>query len=223
MLTLKKLVFLRRKIDMERTGFSSYWAERHGPLVASQAPFWRFTARYVQNHVLGTDDAPFDGMAISTQRDPRPTGSFTDEACYQEILVPDEWRFLDRSGSASAMVQEAVSIDRGPIDCDQGAQKRLVFLGADERAPNEDLAHAWLAAEQSPGVGRLVINRPINAQEAARLAWLMPGFAALIEIWTKSDDQPSAEPDWSRLIGGRPSLILTVKEVEIARPTTAIC
>ena len=110
---IKVIFCLRRRADMTREAFQSYWRDVHGPLVQKHRKVLRI-ARYVQVHTqsgrmterLGRfRDAgePYDGVAEiwyeSREHLERLGDDLAARAASRELLE-DEARFVDLPGSA---------------------------------------------------------------------------------------------------------------------------
>jgi uncharacterized protein (TIGR02118 family) len=98
---LKVQVLVSRRADFTLPEFRSYWKEKHGPLFSSQPEVKQHVRRYVQAHTgqetpQGYALPPFDGIAeISFDNMAGFLGVFASKT-YEEIIKPDEMKFLDR-------------------------------------------------------------------------------------------------------------------------------
>lgn len=115
-----KLVYcLRRRSDLDRTAFQTYWRETHGPLVAERAAALG-VRRYVQGHTVDADGfheafrarndgspEPYDGVAELWFDDLDAIGG-TDEAAIAAgaTLLEDERNFIDLTRSPAFVVRE---------------------------------------------------------------------------------------------------------------------
>jgi uncharacterized protein (TIGR02118 family) len=122
-----KIVFcLRRRPDLSREEFQTYWATQHAPLVQSHAAALGIR-RYVQVHSI--DDAislavagsrhspePFDGVAelwLDSLDALFTAGSSDAGRAAGAALLEDERRFIDLARSPLFLSEEHVVID-GP-------------------------------------------------------------------------------------------------------------
>jgi uncharacterized protein (TIGR02118 family) len=115
----QRLVFvLRRRPEMTRDDFQTYWLRTHAPLVAGVADVLGIT-RYQQVHTVSQDStraaAPFDGVAELWFDTARATGSPDEQRAAAAMLLEDEARFIDLSASPIWFATEHVMAD-GPAD-----------------------------------------------------------------------------------------------------------
>jgi uncharacterized protein (TIGR02118 family) len=119
-----KIVFcLRRRADLSREEFQTYWRTRHAPLVQSHAAALGIR-RYVQVHSI--DDAislaiagprhspePFDGVAelwLDSLEALTAAGSTDAGRAAASALLDDERRFIDLARSPLFLAEEHVVI-----------------------------------------------------------------------------------------------------------------
>ena len=121
---VKRFSLLRRNAALTRAAFSLHYRDIHGPLAAAQPGFRKYAYRYDQNHVesdlLGSGDAPFDGITVTFQV-PRPdfrTGFFH-HPDYANVR-PDEERLFDLSRTVSLLGRETV------VRAGEGGAKAIV-------------------------------------------------------------------------------------------------
>jgi uncharacterized protein (TIGR02118 family) len=115
-----KLVFcLRRRPELTREQFQTYWRDRHGPLVREAAPALAIR-RYVQLHTLASPlserlragrGAPedFDGVAelwFDSLDALAAAGATPEGRAAGKRLVEDERRFIDLARSPLWLAQE---------------------------------------------------------------------------------------------------------------------
>jgi hypothetical protein len=118
MAAIKSFIMLARRPDLSQEAFSRHWREIHGPLAAGMPEVWKYSQRYVQNHLVrplfGNGLAGgISGVAESWQRPRADSGNFLDEPRYMEVLRPDELKFLDLEACAVLLTEERVTLD-GP-------------------------------------------------------------------------------------------------------------
>jgi uncharacterized protein (TIGR02118 family) len=115
--TCKSIALLRRRTDLSREAFITYYEERHAPLIRSLLPgivdyrrnFTNFDAAYVSEGA-----APFDFDVVTELW-------FMDRAAYDaamaiatradiaQRIAEDEANFLDRTGTRMFLVDERES------------------------------------------------------------------------------------------------------------------
>jgi uncharacterized protein (TIGR02118 family) len=120
-----KIVFcLRRRADLSREEFQSYWRTRHAPLVRSHASALGIR-RYVQVHSVDDNISsaiagprkspePFDGVAELwfDSLDALIVAGSTDEGrAAGALLFEDEQRFIDLERSPLLLAEEHVIIE----------------------------------------------------------------------------------------------------------------
>lgn len=113
----QRLVFvLRRRPELTREEFQTYWSVTHAPLVASVADVLGITG-YQQVHTISEDTtraAPaFDGVAELWFDPSRSTASPDERRAAATLLLDDERRFVDLSASPIWLAEERVMLD-GP-------------------------------------------------------------------------------------------------------------
>jgi hypothetical protein len=196
---------LKRHPRHSREYFSSYYETHHGPLAARQAGFRKFTAHYLQNHVLdlpdGTDPA-FDGISMTTQV-PRSDymQGFFGEPDYANVK-DDELYLFDLSATISLLGEMALVRD-GPR-----SNFKALFLGP----------AGCLRELEAAGVTRLIANR-LDLRTASALGFRAAAFThdLLAEIWFDSAGARAEafQRDSRERPAGSVARILPVREVRI--------
>jgi hypothetical protein len=95
---VKLVAFLQRKPGMTREQFSEYWEHQHGPLFLDTDEMTAPVTKYVQNHVLPSNQGPFDiydGVVEIGFRELADIARVFGHPAYLQIIRPDEERFLD--------------------------------------------------------------------------------------------------------------------------------
>lgn len=104
------IVCIKRRPGMTAGEFSSYWRERHGPLIQDCPEFSRHLASYVQYHLSdGNSDiarmfgvsAEYDGVAVLTFHSDDNLKQAFCEPEYLARVRPDESNFVDLENSMS--------------------------------------------------------------------------------------------------------------------------
>jgi uncharacterized protein (TIGR02118 family) len=124
---IKLLFCLRRRADLSREDFQTYWRQRHGPLVASHAATLGIR-RYVQSHSMpdrvslqvaaGRESPePFDGVAelwFDSLDALAAAATTTEGRVAATELFEDETRFIDHARSPLMLVEEheVVTLER---------------------------------------------------------------------------------------------------------------
>ena len=116
---IKLIMCLKRRSDISRDEFQSYWRDKHGPFFMENAHVMG-TKRYVQSHTLssplnegmrdsrGMQEA-FDGVAevwFESEESLMAAMGSSDMAELGPKLVADENNFIDHSGSSAFIVDE---------------------------------------------------------------------------------------------------------------------
>lgn len=168
----QRLVFvLRRRPEMSRDEFQTYWLQTHAPLVAGVAETLGIT-RYQQVHTVSEDTtraaAPFDGVAELWFDATRSTGSPDEQRAAAAMLLEDERRFIDLSASPIWFATEHVMAD-GPMDGLRSttAVRRKAGLTREQFREHWAEVHGPLAASRPDvfGIVRYVqMHTPLDAE-----------------------------------------------------------
>jgi uncharacterized protein (TIGR02118 family) len=99
---LKVSILVSRRADFTLDAFRTYWKEKHGPLFSSQPEVKQHVRKYAQAHTgQKTPDAfavaPFDGIAEIWFDDMAGFLGVFASRTYEEVIKPDEMKFVDRS------------------------------------------------------------------------------------------------------------------------------
>jgi len=116
---IKIAILLVRKKGMSRQEFQDYWRTVHGPLVMSIPENRRHVTKYVQSHVL-PDWFPFlagqgplyDGAAEIWCDNLQAGLEMFAEPKYQELIYPDELKFLDVDKTITLVMKEHLMYQR---------------------------------------------------------------------------------------------------------------
>ena len=177
MAAIKSFIMLTRRPDLSQEAFSRHWREIHGPLAAGMPEVWKYSRRYVQNHLVRPlfQNGPageFSGVAESWQRSRADGRDFLDEPRYMEVLRPDELKFLDLAACAVLLTEERVALE-GP----EAAVKLLGFVN--------DAAAAALAAVDT--ARRRVENRVLKDRgRSLQSTAASVGCDLCVELWFDS-------------------------------------
>lgn len=158
-----RLVFaLRKKPEMSREAFQTYWLEQHAPLVASFASDLKIL-RYVQTHTL-TDPANQAAQAARGDMEPEYDGVaelwWSSEAELMEnmsqpkaeragaALLADEAKFIDLPNSPLWFAYEYPQINPSPEDIEakpkSGVVRVFFPLRQQAQIDETDARHYWL-------------------------------------------------------------------------------
>lgn len=117
---VKLFAFLHRNPELTHEEFVTHWRERHGPLIAGIPELARYLVRYEQhprhqpdNPLSAADD--LDGVAVQWLRSIDDFFAFASEPAYQEVVAPDELRFLDMSRVRYVICEEPNVVIDGPM------------------------------------------------------------------------------------------------------------
>jgi uncharacterized protein (TIGR02118 family) len=99
---LKLNILVTRRSDLTIEAFRTYWREKHGPLFSSQPEVKLHVRKYAQEHVGpkppdGFAAAPYDGIAEIWFDDLAGFLGVFASRTYEEVIKPDEMKFVDRS------------------------------------------------------------------------------------------------------------------------------
>lgn len=173
---VKRFSLLRRRSSLDRARFLAHYEGVHGPLAAAQGGFRRFAYRYVQNHVLDTDQAGIDGISVTYQK-PRTDyrRGFFQHPDYANVRADEEYLF-DTAATVSLLGEERVVCRRG-----DGGEKSIFLV----RHDGDDVAADGAAAP--PAVRKAIRNR-LDAGSASALGFggAAAPWRALWEIWFAS-------------------------------------
>jgi uncharacterized protein (TIGR02118 family) len=99
---LKLNVLVTRRSDLTIEEFRTYWRANHGPLFSRQPEVKRHVRKYAQAHIGpkqpdGFAAAPYDGIAEIWFDDMAGFLGVFASRTYEEVIKPDEMKFVDRS------------------------------------------------------------------------------------------------------------------------------
>src|SRR5258706_7063225 len=98
---LVMLLFLKRKAGLTHEEFCRYWRDVHGPLVRNTPEVARYFRKYVQHQLTpntaspGVQPLPFDGFSETWFDSAEDRERMRAEPVFQQLIVPDEVKFLD--------------------------------------------------------------------------------------------------------------------------------
>lgn len=113
------IVCIRRKPGLTPQEFSTYWRERHGPLIQNCPDFKRHLASYVQYHAADGNSeiarmfgvsGEYDGVAVLTFHSEEALRQAFAEPAYLAQIRPDEPNFVDLDHSLVIMGEAAVMV-----------------------------------------------------------------------------------------------------------------
>jgi hypothetical protein len=166
--------FLTRNPNLSPEQFSRHYEHCHGPLAISLEGFLKFTAQYVQNHVLEKltgGGLEIDGVTVTTQlpREDYSRGFFHDPD-YAKVQ-PDEQFLFDISKTRSVLGRQ-VAPKRRP-----GSNKLLLLTSA--HSGDELLSH--LAADEAT-----VTELDTTTASSLGFGSSTFGYDRMIEAWFNS-------------------------------------
>ena len=116
---IKIVELLVRKPGMTRAEFSDYWLNVHGPLAMSIPEIRRHNVKYVQSHTLGEwhpflagEESLFDGAAEIWLDSMEAAMALFSEPKFEEVVFPDEEKFLDRDKTEILVLTEHLVYQR---------------------------------------------------------------------------------------------------------------
>ncbi|MFE5923977.1 EthD domain-containing protein [Streptomyces sp. NPDC056468] len=113
---IKVSIYLVRRPGMSPGEFVDHWKNQHGPLVLSLPEFTSRVRRYTQQLVLRDLPAevpvlPYDGVAELWVDKPEDIFELLQSPVYEQKMIPDEEKFLDRSKTVMLLTTEHNVID----------------------------------------------------------------------------------------------------------------
>jgi EthD domain len=235
---VRKFAFLKRKRGMDWADFSRHWRTTHATLFAGLPQFWKYTARYIQNHVRPaipgfTDEPLWDGLVECWETDQSDyLKGFTEEPVYMEMIRPDELNFVEFQESMKLFATENIVID--------GPREGIKFLALARRAPGVDVhqfqrywvdVHARKVRKNREfrQHARRYVQHHVMPETVQAPAGLVP-YDGIVELWF--DSIPGAiaafssksyldalRTDEHNFVAKPPSPRLVVDEIVIPRPT----
>ena len=107
---VKMFALLRRREGMSVEEFRDHWRDVHGPLIRDTPELARHIVRYEQHPrhrpdaLSGTEGV--DGVAVQWFHSIDDFVAFISEPGYQELIAPDERRFLDTDSIEFLITEE---------------------------------------------------------------------------------------------------------------------
>ncbi|MGK0741955.1 EthD domain-containing protein [Leucobacter sp. Z1108] len=143
----RRIALLIPKAGWSPQRFREYWLHSHGGLIATTPGYGKFRTDYIQDHVvnnsLGLEPFPFAGVA-SVRLPEGDVPAFSATAVFQDRILPDEKRFLDREASVALRVRERkIRLGVGPVKClafgafGEGIQDCSSLAAAHEMLPSQ--------------------------------------------------------------------------------------
>jgi hypothetical protein len=223
----RRYSFFFRKPGMERAAFSAYYEGPHGHLIAGLPEFWRYTDRYIQNHVqppvagLTGRQPEWDGISELWQPTDAPPQNFFDEQAYKDNVGPDEPNFITVSGKLRLAAEPTVVVD--------GPPSKIKLLALIRRRPDirvADFRGAWAeyGAKTTAVTGfsryvrRYVQNNVVPETVSAVSGHA--GYDGIGELWFDSiEDALAAQVEHERGFVSEDACRFLVQEVLIPRPS----
>ncbi len=115
---VKMFALLRRREGLSVEEFRAHWRDVHGPLIRDTPELARHIVRYEQHPrhrpdaLSGTDGV--DGVAVQWFESIDDFLGFISEPGYQELIAPDERRFLDTDSIEFLITEEPNVVIDGP-------------------------------------------------------------------------------------------------------------
>jgi len=144
---VKFLEFPVRKEGMSHREFHLYWQRHHSPHVMNVTGFSRYIRKYVSahaydGHVQGLplrfrQETPFDGASELWINGLDEIASWLSHPQYEELIRPDELRFLSQEGKGRVLIAR---------------EERVLDLPLDD--PESGLVRLYLQLESRSGVAR---------------------------------------------------------------------
>jgi uncharacterized protein (TIGR02118 family) len=117
---VKLFALLRRAEGLTHDEFVEHWRDRHGPLIRDTPALARHIVRYEQ-HPRHRPDAlsgneGLDGVAVQWFDSIDGFAGFISAPEYQELIAPDERRFLNMDLVEFIICDEPNVVIAGPVD-----------------------------------------------------------------------------------------------------------
>ena len=140
----RRYVLLKGAPQLTRQQMLDHWRVPHANLIIKLPEFWRYTSRYLQNHVIeagpSVGNMDFDGVVETWQRKrTNPYSLFADEDVYKTIVRADERLFLNMSESVAMLTEVTIVVD-GP----EAGVKLLSFMRRRPEVSHEQFARHFL-------------------------------------------------------------------------------
>lgn len=199
---IKILCFLSRRPELSRDEFHAHWRDVHAPLFADTPELRRHLVRYEQNHRLDDDyrrdrsrgeskDGGRDGVAVQWFESLEAFAAMQAEPAYQEIVAPDEDRFIDRASIRWIVAGEEDVIYDDP-QAREAAPVKLLSIFRRSAALSREVFHQhWLEHHGGlfrdvPELRRDVISYTQNHRLASDYARDPEGADGVTEQWFES-------------------------------------
>ncbi|TRM68585.1 EthD domain-containing protein [Schizophyllum amplum] len=108
---IRLVVFVKRRPDLTREEFLSYWREKHAPLFMSLAIAKSNILKYEQLHpneagigsfaAMGLDVPEYDGVGVFEARSFADILAIYSDEDYLKRVQPDEEKFIDKTPGVS--------------------------------------------------------------------------------------------------------------------------
>src|ERR1700753_950729 len=109
-------IFMRRKRGLTFEEFSKHWRTTHAVVVTNQSASKKYIRRYIQCHSLaatlnGRVPSTFDGIAEVWFDDQASAEAFFATDDYQQNIIADERKCMDRENCEMLFTEEVVVIE----------------------------------------------------------------------------------------------------------------
>lgn len=106
---VKRLSFIKRKTDMSRDDFFSYWKDIHGPMALALPGLREYTQCHATASMYEHGEPPYDGVAALTFDTMGDLYFALDSPAFKDVAQPDGTTFVN-SDSAFTIISEEHSI-----------------------------------------------------------------------------------------------------------------
>lgn len=195
---VKFVEFPVRRDGLSHRDFHLYWQRHHSPMVMNASGFSRHIRKYVSahGHELPVSGLParfrqatgFDGASELWINALEEVPVWLSHPLYQELIQPDEIRFLDQSGKGRVMLSAEQRVFDGDPDLHETGLVRLYVLLAMGQGAREDFNAAVsmlgsrLLAAGSRYLAGIAINHRLD--DPLPLELPAPGFDAVVTLTT---------------------------------------
>lgn len=193
---IKLIEFPVRNPAMSRRAFHLYWMKHHSPHVMNVTPFAQFIRKYSTAHICAAGDiglparysqaTPFEGAAEVWINSLDEVGAWLSHPLYDELIRPDEARFMCQDGSVEVILAKESRIYEAEPDLNENGLIKVYLLLKRHADILHDEFHETLCRHGSALVDprwlrRLVVSHRIRAPWPE--GFTFAEIDAVLEIW----------------------------------------
>ena len=162
---VKFFEFAKRMPGMSSRAFHLYWQKHHGPFVMSISSFSQFMRKYLTFHlypdqITGLPDhyqqnTKFDAAGGVWLNSLSEVGDWLGQPCYEELIQPDEVRFISQAGDAEFILAKEERLYKLDMDMVESLRVSVLILVTRKAGKGYDDFHAAASAH-----GKLILEQP---------------------------------------------------------------